>query len=310
MSTNKSRPYVLTELPKAARPWSDILTQVYGRITEARVFLVAAGVTFYVLLAIFPAIAALISIYGLFADPSSIASQVDAASGFLPEDALDILREETDRIAQARGTLGFAFLIGLLISLWSANGGMKALFDALNVVHGEKENRSFIWLNVMSLSFTVAAIVFLIVAVALIAVVPWMLNSVGLGNAMQWLFTLARWPLLLLAIAVALALIYRYGPSRAEPKWRWITWGSAFAAVAWIVLSLLFSWYAANLGSYNRTYGSLGAVIAFMTWMWLSATVVLVGAAIDAETKRQAIPDSGNRLPNRGTGVMRHASRH
>jgi membrane protein len=297
MATNRSRPYVVTDLPKAARPWSDIVARVYGRITEARVFLVAAGVTFYALLAIFPAIAALISIYGLFADPSSIASQSDAASGFLPGDALNILREQMERIAQARGTLGFAFLIGLLISLWSANGGMKALFDALNVVYGEKENRSFIWLNIMSLSFTVAAIVFLIVAVALVAVVPLMLYYLGLENATQWLFTVARWPLLLLAVAVALALIYRYGPSRAEPKWRWITWGSASAAVAWIVLSLLFSWYAANFASYNRTYGSLGAVIAFMTWMWLSATVVLVGAAIDAETERQAVPDSGNRLP-------------
>lgn len=214
------------DLAKAARPWSDIITRVYGRITEARVFAVAAGVTFYALLAIFPAIAALISIYGLFADPSSIASQIDAASGFLPGGALDILREQMERIAQARGTLGFAFLIGLLISLWSANGGMKALFDALNVVYGEKENRSFIWLNTVSLSFTVATIVFLIVAVVLIAVVPLMLNYLGLESATQWLFTLARWPLLLLAIAIALAVIYRYGPSRAEPKWRWISWAA------------------------------------------------------------------------------------
>jgi membrane protein len=177
---------------------------------------------------------------------------------------------------------------------------MKALFDALNVVYGEKENRSFIWLNIMSLSFTVAAIAFLIVTLALVAVVPLLLNYLGLENATQWLFTVARWPLLLLAVAVALALIYRYGPSRAEPKWRWITWGSACAAIGWIVLSLLFSWYAANFASYNRTYGSLGAVIAFMTWMWLSATVVLVGAAIDVEMERQAVPDTGNRLPNRG----------
>jgi membrane protein len=299
--TNRSRPYVVTDVPKAAPPWSDIVKRVYGRITEARVLLVAAGVTFYALLAIFPAIVALISIYGLFADPSSIASQSDVASGFLPGGALDILREQMERIAQARGTLGFAFLIGLLISLWSANGGMKALFDALNVVYGEKENRSFIWLNIMSLSFTVAAIAFLIVALGLVAVVPLLLQSLGLD------FTVARWPLLLLAIAVALALIYRYGPSRAEPKWRWITWGSAFAAVAWIVLSLLFSWYAANFASYNRTYGSLGAVIAFMTWMWLSATVVLVGAAIDVETERQAVSNTGNKLPNRET--MGHGAR-
>jgi len=142
---------------------------------------------------------------------------------------------------------------------------MKGLFDALNVIYGEKEKQSFIWLAIMSLSFTVAAIVFLILTVVLVAVVPLMLSYLGLENATQWLFRIARWPFLLLAIAVALAMIYHYRPSRAEPRWRWITWGSAFAAVAWIVLSLLFSWYAANFASYNRTYGSLGAVIAFMT---------------------------------------------
>jgi hypothetical protein len=148
----------------------------------------------------------------------------------------------------------------------------------------------------MSLSFTVAAIVFLITAVGVVAVAPLMLSYLGLENVTQWLFTLARWPLLLLAIAIALAMIYRYGPSRAEPKWRWITWGSAFAAVSWIVLSLLFSWYAANFSTYNATYGSLGAVIAFMTWMWLSASVVLVGAAIDAETEPQAVSGRGKNI--------------
>jgi membrane protein len=160
-----------SEIP--ARGWKDILWRVYERITECRVIAVAAGVTFYALLAIFPAIAALISIYGLFADPASMTSQLDSVSGFLPGGAIDVIRDQMERIAsQGKGTLGFAFIIGLAISLWSADAGVKALFDALNVVYGENEKRSFLRLNVISLGMTIAAIVFLIMALALVAVIP------------------------------------------------------------------------------------------------------------------------------------------
>ena len=276
-----------------ARGWKDILWRVYERINDCRMIAVAAGVTFYALLAIFPAIAALISIYGLFADPATIGSHLDSISSFVPGGAIDVIRDQMNRLtSQGAGTLGLAFVISLAISLWSANSGIKAIFDALNVVYGETEKRSFARLNLISLGLTLAAIAFLIAALGLVAVVPLLLKYIGLEQQTQWIVTIARWPVLFIVVSFALAVLYRYGPSRNEPQWRWVTWGSVFAALAWIAVSLLFSWYAANFGSYNETYGSLGAIIGFMTWIWLSAIVVLVGATIDAEMEHQTARDT------------------
>jgi len=290
----------LAETPSdiPARGWKDILWRVYGRITECRVIAVAAGVTFYALLAIFPAIAALISIYGLFADPGTIASHLDSISSFVPGGAVDVIRDQMNRLAsQGAGTLGVAFLVGLAISLWSANAGIKALFDALNIVYGEQEKRSFVRLNLISLGLTLAAIVFMLVAIGLIAVVPVALKYIGLESATEWIVKISRWPLLFVVVSLALSILYRYGPSRTEPQWRWVTWGSIFAALVWIAASLLFSWYAENFGSYNKTYGSLGAIIGFMTWIWLSTIVVLTGATIDAEMEHQTVRDTTARAP-------------
>jgi membrane protein len=275
------------------RGWKDVMWRVYTRITECRVIAVAAGVTFYALLAIFPAIAALISIYGLFADPGTIANHLDSIASFVPGGAIEVIRDQMNRLtAQGAGTLGLAFVVSLGISLWSANAGIKALFDALNIVYGEKEKRSFVRLNLISLGLTLAAIVFLLLALGLVAVVPLALKYIGLETATEWIIKIARWPLLFVAVGVGLSILYRYGPSRNEPRWRWVTPGSLFAALIWIAASLLFSWYAENFGSYNKTYGSLGAIIGFMTWIWLSIIVILVGAAIDAELEHQSVRDT------------------
>lgn len=271
--------------------WKDILLRVYDGINEDRILANAAAVTFYALLALFPGIAALVSIYGLFADPATISSHLETMSGVLPGGALDVVRDQLSRLtAQGRGTLSFSFVIGLLISLWSANGGIKSLFDALNVVYQEREKRSFIRLNTVSLIFTIGMIVFLIVALAGIIAIPVVVSD--LPPVVRPIVDIARWPLLLVCVAVALAFIYRYGPSRREPRWRWITWGSAFAAAGWLAASALFSWYAASFGNFNRTYGSLGAVIGFMTWMWISMIVILVGAKLNAETEHQTARES------------------
>jgi membrane protein len=282
-----------------ARGWKGILWRVYETMTECRVIAVAAGVTFYVLLAIFPAIAALISVYGLFADPSTMEDRLNGMADVIPGGAIDVIREQMHRIAsQGGGTLGFAFALGLAVSLWSANAGVKAIFDALNVVYGEKEKRGFLGLNAMSLCFTIAAIGFLLVSLSVVAVVPALLRSVGLESSTQWIVAIGRWPLLYIVVCLALASVYRYGPSREEPQWRWVTWGSAAAGALWIVASVLFSWYAANFGTYNKTYGSLGAAIGFMTWLWISNIVVLLGAAIDAEMEHQTARDTaGGRKP-------------
>src|SRR5689334_18636707 len=214
-----------------ARGWKDILWRVYAGISDDRILANAAAVTFYALLALFPAIAALVSIYGLFADPATIQQQLDSVSGVLPGGAVDVIRDQLTRLAaQPRGTLGVSFVIGLVVALWSANGGIKALFDALNVVYEEKERRSFIRLNAITLAFTVAMIAFVIVALACIVAVPVALNY--LPGFIGFILNIARWPLMLVLVTLALACIYRYGPSRDQPKWRWITWGSAFAAIA------------------------------------------------------------------------------
>ncbi|MBV8770470.1 MAG: YihY/virulence factor BrkB family protein, partial [Hyphomicrobiales bacterium] len=247
----------------------------------------------YVLLAIFPGIAALVALYGLFADPSTISRHLSDLSGVLPDGATQVIGDQLGRLtAQPNSTLGFAFLIGLGVSLWSSNAGLKALMDALNIVYGEKEKRSFIKLNAVSLVFTLGAIVFMLVALGAIAILPLVLSTLGLAAATEWLVRIGKWPVLLGLVGLMIGLIYRYGPSRERAQWRWISWGGGLAALAWLAMSLLFSWYAAKFGSYNKTYGSLGAAVGFMTWIWLSTIVMLLGAELDAEMEHQTARDT------------------
>jgi membrane protein len=272
--------------------WKDILCHVWENIAEHRVLAIAAGVTFYALLAIFPGIAALVSLYGLFADPATMGKHLADLGSFIPGGATDVIGEQVSRLAsQGSGKLGLTFLVSLAISLWSANAGMKALFDALNIVYGEREKRSFFRLNLISLGFTLVAIVVLLLAIAAVVVVPVVLSYFEISGA-GWLMSLVRWPLLAVAVALVLACLYRWGPSRTQAQWRWITWGSAFAALSWLATSMLFSWYVQNFGSYNKTYGSLGAVIGFMTWIWLSVIVKLLGAELDAEKEHRIAGDT------------------
>jgi membrane protein len=193
--------------------------------------------------------------------------------------------------SQGASKLGVAFIIGFVVSLWSANAGIKSIFDALNLVYDEPEKRGLIRLNLVSLAFTVAAILFILVAIACIAALPAVASS-RLQGTTALIAQIVRWPILFIIIAVGLAFVYRYGPSRAEPQWRWITWGSAFAAIAWIAVSIGFSWYAANFGSYNKTYGSLAAIVVFMMWLWLSIAIILIGAELDAEMEHQTARDT------------------
>ncbi|MGX1398286.1 membrane protein [Bradyrhizobium japonicum] len=281
-----------------ARGWKDILWRVYANIGAHRILALAAGMTYYSLLAIFPAIAALVAIYGLFADPSTIGKHLDDVAGFIPGGAVDVAREQLTRVAtKGNKTLGFAFASGLVISLWSANAAMKSLFDTLNIVYGEQEKRGFFKLNAISLGFTVGGIVFVLAALGGVVAVPIALQFVGLSNAADLLIRIGRWPALFVALALALSCIYRFGPSREAPRWRWITWGSAAATFLWLAASGLFSFYAANFCSFNETYGSLGAVIGFMTWLWLSAIVVLLGAELNAEMEHQTARDTTTGRP-------------
>jgi membrane protein len=290
-----------------SRGWKDILWRTYNDISEHRILAIAAGVTYYVLLAIFPALAALVSIYGFVADPGSITRHLDSLSAVVPGGALQILRDQITRLSEHAGsTLGLTVLIGLLISLWSAGSGVKALIDALNIVYEEKEKRSFVRLNLVALAFTLGTIGFMILALSATVVIPFLLNFVGLQQQTASLISLSRWPALLVLAAFGLAVIYRFAPSRTRPKWRWISYGSAFAAVVWLIGSVLFSWYASHFGNYDATYGTLGAAIGFLTWMWLSNVVILLGAQINAEIEHQTVHDT-TEGPEKPMGA-RHAT--
>lgn len=280
-----------TEIP--AGGWWAISKRVAANISGHRLLTEAAGITFFTLLALFPALAALVSIYGLFADPASISKNLDALSGVVPEGGMAIIADQVHSLAAKGGTaLGFGVVLGLGTSLWSANQGTKALFDALNIVYDEEEKRSFLLRTASTLAFTLGIIVFVLLALAAVVAVPVVLNQVGLSAVGDLLLRLLGWPLLLVALAVLLACIYRFGPSRERARWRWVTWGGGVAAVLWVLGSIGFSYYVSHFGTYNKTYGSLGAVVGFMTWLWLSATIVLVGAEVNAEMEHQTERDT------------------
>ena len=280
-----------SEIP--AKGWWAVAKRVANGVSEHRIMTEAAAVTFYTLLALFPALAALVSIYGLFADPATISNQISGMSQFVPGGGMQIISDQIHSLASnSNKSLGFALVLGLATSLWSANQATKSLFDALNVVYDEREKRGFLLRTAITLASTLGGIVFVLLAMGAVVVVPVLLKMVGLGAVGGVLLNILRWPALLVALGALLACIYRFGPSREQAGWHWVSWGGGFAAVSWVVVSIAFSWYVSNFGSYNKTYGSLGAAIGFMTWIWLSATVVLTGGEINAELEHQTGRDT------------------
>lgn len=273
--------------------WRDILIRTVREVINDRVLSLAAGVTFYGLLAVFPAISALISLYGLFLDPRGLQEQLDAASWVLPSGAIEVMRDQALRIiSHGAPTLGFSFLLSLAIALWSANAATKAMIEALNIAYEEEERRSFVRLTFITLGFTLAAILFAGVATAAVVALPVALKLLHLETGTQWLISLLRWPALAAVVALVISVIYRFGPCRESARWVWVSFGSVVAALLWIAVSVGFSWYVSHFGRYNETYGSLGAVVGFMTWMWLSITVVLLGAELNAEIEHQTAVDT------------------
>ena len=276
------------------RGWKDILWRTYEQISADRLLLIAGGVVFFGLLATVPAITALVSMYGLFTPARTINAQLNFLADVMPAASYQLISDQVVRIAgNSDGKLTFAFMFGLGIALWSANAGMKAIFDALNIVYDEDEKRGVVTLNAISLSFTLAAIVVLILTIGAVVILPLVLAFVGFGAQQQagWL-PLLRWPVLFVLVVLGLSVLYRYGPSRRRAKWRWVSVGSVFAAVTWIAVSLAFSWYLSKFADYNATYGSLGAVIGLMMWMWISTSVVLLGAELNSEIEHQTARDS------------------
>jgi membrane protein len=273
--------------------WKDILLRTYQQMNDNRLLAVAAGVVFYGLLALFPAITALVSSYALFAKGETINEHLSSLASFLPGGAMDIIKDQVNRVlAKGDVKLGTAFLFSFLLALWSANGGVKALIDALNVAYEEKEERGFFKLNAVSLALTVGGLIAVLVAIGAIVALPLVLSAIGLSSVMEAIIRYGRWPVLVLMVLLGLATLYRYAPSRRSPQWKWISVGSAFATVTWLIGSALLSFYLANYAHYDATYGSLGAAIGLMVWMWMSTIVILLGAELNAQIEHQTTKDT------------------
>jgi membrane protein len=289
-----------------AQGWKDIGWRVWANVNAHRVMLIAAGVTFYLLLALFPALAAFVSLYGFVADPVTVGDHISFLGGLLPSASLDLIHAQLEALAEQRPeALSFGFILGFLIALWSANNGIKSMFEAMNVANQEDEKRSFVRLNLISFCFTLGAMFLAIAFIFTVGVVPAILALLHLDDFGPVLIAALRWPVMLLIIVTGISLLYRFGPSREQAKWRWLSWGACFASVVWIVTSFGFSFYLQNFADYNATYGSLGAVIGFMMWTWISAMIVIVGAEINAEMEHQTARDTttGADLPMGARGA-------
>lgn len=276
-----------------AKGWRDIAFRVWEELTADHVTVVSAGVAFFGLLAIFPAIGALMSITGLFMDPATIESQLEEIASVLPQNAASILQEQARSVASNSGTgLGLAALLGVVLSLYGASKGMRTLMEGMNIAYDEEEERGFVKEYAVSFVLTLFLILGLLIALGFTVVVPALLGNLGLPEMIVRLVEWGRWPLLALFTILGLAVLYRYGPSREDPEWRWVSWGSVIATALWIAGSIAFSIYVRNFGSYSESYGALGGVIILLTWLWLSAYIVLLGAEINSEMEHQTERDT------------------
>lgn len=264
--------------------WAAIIMAVVQRISRDNLTLVAAGVAFYAMLAIFPAIAAFISIYGLFADPASVQAQLNNLGTFLPTEVLTLLEGAVTSFAsKGRTQLNMAALIGFVLALWSAKSGMSSLITGLNIANDAEEKRGYVMQEITAISLTLFGVILAILALGAVAVVPAVTKLFALEGPVRLALEWGRWPILAIVIELAFAVIYRFGPCKARPKWRWITMGATVATLFWLLGSAAFSFYVSHFGGYDKTYGSLAAVVILLLWLWVTALVILIGAEIDAE---------------------------
>jgi membrane protein len=279
------------------RGWKDIAWRTWHEMNRARLPALAGGVTFYLLLATFPAIAAVVSLMGLFFDVDTVERQFLHLSEMFPSEAIDFLGDEMVSIAaQEHGALGLALLVSAAASVWSARAGMQALFDGVNVAYNEVEKRPWLPRSLLTYAATLAAMAFIVVAGGATLAVPDVLHFLGVHHIAGWWAPL-RWLGTLAVAMAAFTLVYRFGPSRRPARWRWLIAGGFLAAVGWMAGSYGFSWYLNSFAKLGVTYGSLGAMIGFMLWMWFSVFVVLVGAELNSEIEHQTARDTTEGAP-------------
>jgi membrane protein len=279
------------EIPR--RGWFEILKRTRKEISRDNVPLVAAGVAFYSLLALPPAFAAAISLWGLIADPAEIQSQIAELARLLPPEAAAVMSDQLRNVAaRSDGALGWTAAIGFLLSLWSARAAVNAMIGALNIVYEEEEDRGFFKLTFLTLALTLFALIGGVLALLLVAGVPAILNLIGLGGGAEIFVHVLRWAVLIGLAVFGLAALYRFGPARHRAQWGWVTWGAGTGAVLWIIASAAFSLFVANFGKYGETYGAIAGVVLLLMWLWISALAALVGAEINSEMEHQTRRDT------------------
>lgn len=273
--------------------WRDIAIRLKNQIAEDNIGIISAGVAFYALLAVFPALSAIVATYGLAFDPSDVQQHMEMMVGLLPEDARALLLGQLASLTSGSSAkLGIGVIVGLGIAFWSSTKGAKAVIKALNIVYGERESRGFIKLNLVALTFTFSAIMIVVLAMVSVVVVPTILSIWdGFDFTVRFLAWL-RWPLVAMVIMFALSAVYRFGPSRRKARWRWVSPGGMIATLLWLAGSWLFSQYVSHFGNYNETYGSIGAVVILLMWFFVSTWIVLLGAEINAEIEHQTTVDT------------------
>lgn len=267
--------------------WKTVLLRVKEEIGENNVSIVSAGVAFYAFLAVFPALAALVSIYGLAMNPESIQNQLSQISDMMPQQAYEILKEQLQSLTSTSGSaLGWSMVIGLLFSVWSANKGTKSLFTGVEIAYDTSNDRGFIKQNALTLGFTFGAILLLIISMALIVAWPALVNQLGLPSGIETLITWGRWLLLALIVVWFLGMIYKYAPDKTISDFKWVLPGALLATFLWLLASWGFSFYVSNFGSYGEMYGSISAVVVMLLWLFLTSFIILLGAELNSEREK------------------------
>jgi membrane protein len=280
-----------TQIP--ARGWFQVTKRAFKESSADNVGIMAGGISYAAFLAIFPALIAGISLFGLVADPATIAQQAEGVLAALPQEAQPLIRDQITSLTQTSGgALSIGLVVSILLALWTASGGTSSLMTAINVAYDETESRNFLKLRGTALLLTLGAIVFVLLTLALVAVVPAVLNALHLGTFINIIVQVIRWVLLVALIVVALAVVYRIAPDRDSPQFKWTSVGALVAAALWVLGSLAFSLYVNNFGSYNKTYGTLAGVVILLLWLYLTSYIILLGAEINAESEKQTKQDT------------------
>jgi membrane protein len=280
-----------TEIP--ASGWRDITVRVWRNLRRHNASLVAAGIGLHGLLAVFPGLAVIMSVYGMFASPQDVMNDLRQFLGVLPPDAAKVLLSQLQSLAgPANRTLGFGAGLSAIVALWSARQGMAALMRATNIAYNQREGRGFLQQSILAIAFTVVAMFIFAVMLGVGVAVPLLLQVFPLRTGAAIAVLVARWLLLWLFAVLALSLVYRYAPDRQPPKWRWVTWGSALAATVWLLISFGFAAYVQNFGSFGKAYGALGGVIVLLMWFYLTGFTIVLGGEINAEMEHQTGMDT------------------